>query len=37
MEKVEKVEWDDVQAIVLRGYGKLPFSAYVLWQFDTGR
>ena len=32
---MEKVEWDDVQAIVLRGYGKLPYSAYVLWQFDT--
>jgi Dyp-type peroxidase family len=35
MEKVEKVEWDDVQAIVLRGFGKLPFSSYVLWQFNT--
>src|SRR5882672_1979386 len=32
---MEKVEWDDVQAIVLRGYGKLPYSAYVLWQFNT--
>ena len=32
---MEKVEWDDVQAIVLRRFGKLPYSAYVLWQFNT--
>ncbi|HEX2654488.1 MAG TPA: hypothetical protein VHN11_12650, partial [Xanthobacteraceae bacterium] len=32
---MEKVEWDDVQAIVLRGFGKLPYSAYVLWQFNA--
>jgi Dyp-type peroxidase family len=33
---MEKVEWHDVQAIVLYGYGKLPYSAYLLWQFNTG-
>ena len=32
---MEKVEWDDVQAIVLYGYGKLPYSAYLLWRFNT--
>jgi Dyp-type peroxidase family len=31
---MEKVEWDDVQGIVLSGYGKLPHSAYLLWRFD---
>jgi Dyp-type peroxidase family len=30
---MEKVEWNDVQGLVLSGYPKLPFSAYVLWRF----
>jgi Dyp-type peroxidase family len=29
---MEKVEWDDVQGLVLSGYPKLPFSAFVLWR-----
>ena len=33
---MEKVEWDDVQRLVLSGYPKLPFSAYVFWHFVPG-
>ena len=33
---MEKVEWDDVQRLVLSGYPKLPFSAYVFWNFVPG-
>jgi Dyp-type peroxidase family len=32
---MEKVEWDDVQGIVLYGYKDLPYSAYLLWRFST--
>jgi Dyp-type peroxidase family len=31
---MERVEWEDVQGIVLSGYGKLRHSAYLLWRFD---
>jgi Dyp-type peroxidase family len=30
---MEKVEWEDVQGIVLSGYGELTRSAYLLWRF----
>jgi Dyp-type peroxidase family len=30
----EKVEWEDVQGIVLSGYGELLDSAYLLWRFQ---
>lgn len=30
---MEKVEWEDVQGIVLSGYGELLDSAYLLWRF----
>lgn len=30
---MEKVEWEDVQKLVLSGYGNLPFSAYLFWHF----
>ncbi|NGX97240.1 MAG: peroxidase [Candidatus Afipia apatlaquensis] len=33
---MENVEWDDVQRLVLSGYPKLPFSAYVFWHFVPG-
>lgn len=33
---MEKIEWDDVQRLVLSGYPKLPFSAYVFWHFVPG-
>ena len=36
MNAMEKVEWDDVQRLVLSGYPKLPFSAYVFWHFVPG-
>jgi Dyp-type peroxidase family len=36
MAKVEKVEWHDVQGLVLSGYPRLPFSAYIPWQFGSG-
>ena len=34
---MEKVEWNDVQGLVLSGYPKMPFSAYVLWRFRPQR
>jgi Dyp-type peroxidase family len=33
---MEKVEWEDVQRLVLSGYSRLPHSAYVLWRFQPG-
>jgi Dyp-type peroxidase family len=33
---MEKVEWKQVQRVVLTGYGHLPYSAYVLWRFQPG-
>jgi hypothetical protein len=36
MGKKEKVEWEDVQGIVLSGYGELKRSAYLLWRFRNG-
>jgi Dyp-type peroxidase family len=33
---MEKVEWEDVQRLVLSGYPKLPFSAYLFWHFVPG-
>lgn len=33
---MEKVEWEDVQGIVLSGYGELLQSAYLLWRFKPG-
>lgn len=34
---MEKVEWDDVQGVVLSGYPRLPYSAFVLWRFRPQR
>src|SRR5215831_5941427 len=33
---MDKVEWTDVQGIVLSGYGALKQSAYLLWRFQPG-
>jgi Dyp-type peroxidase family len=33
---MEKIAWQDVQGIVLSGYGKLKHSAYLLWRFQPG-
>jgi Dyp-type peroxidase family len=33
MTDVEHVEWDDVQGLILSGYGRLPYAAYVVWRF----
>jgi Dyp-type peroxidase family len=33
---MEKIAWQDVQGIVLSGYGELTHSAYVLWRFLPG-
>ena len=33
---MEKVEWGDVQGLVLSGYPTLQYSAYVLWRFLPG-
>ena len=33
---MKQIEWDDVQKIVLSGYGRLPYSAYILWRFLPG-
>lgn len=30
---MKRIEWEDVQRIVLSGYKHLPYSAYVLWRF----
>jgi Dyp-type peroxidase family len=32
---MEKIEWDDVQRLVLSGYKKLRCSAYLLWRFNS--
>ena len=34
---MEKVEWEDVQRLVLSGYPKLPFSAYLFWHFEPDK
>jgi Dyp-type peroxidase family len=34
---VEKIEWHDVQGLVLSGYPQLPFGAYIPWQFLSPR
>lgn len=34
---MEIVEWDDVQGLLLSGYPKLTFSAYVIWRFQPDR
>ncbi|MBR1219350.1 peroxidase [Bradyrhizobium sp. U87765 SZCCT0131] len=34
---MDKVEWDDVQGLVLSGYPRLPYSAYVLFRFHPER
>lgn len=31
---MERIEWEDVQRIVLSGYKHLPCSAYILWRFQ---
>src|SRR5438477_11256358 len=31
-----KVEWSDVQGLIVSGYPKLPSAAYVLWRFVPG-
>jgi hypothetical protein len=36
MEKVEKVEWHDVQGLVESGFANLQYAAYVLWHFGPG-
>jgi len=36
MGKKKRVEWEDVQGIVLSGYGDLKRSAYLLWHFKSG-
>jgi Dyp-type peroxidase family len=33
---MEKVDWEDVQGIVLSGFGELTHSAYLLWRFQPG-
>ena len=33
MKKPEKVQWQDVQGLVLSGYPLLPFAAYIPWRF----
>ena len=35
MGKKVEVEWEDVQGIVLSGYGELKRSAYLLWRFQS--
>jgi Dyp-type peroxidase family len=35
MGKTDRVEWEDVQGIVLSGYGELKRSAYLLWRFQS--
>jgi Dyp-type peroxidase family len=32
-ERVEKVEWHDVQGLVLSAYPRLPYAAYIPWTF----
>ena len=34
---MEKVEWGDVQGLVLSGYPRLKYSAYVVWRFLPGQ
>jgi Dyp-type peroxidase family len=33
----EKIEWHDVQGLLLSGYPQLPYSAYVAWHFLPGQ
>jgi Dyp-type peroxidase family len=33
--RVEQVEWQDVQGLVLSGYPKLQYAAYIPWRFDS--
>jgi Dyp-type peroxidase family len=35
MRRAENVHWHDVQGLVLSGYPKLPFAAYVPWRFGS--
>jgi len=35
MKKAEQVQWHDVQGLVLSGYPKLHFAAYVPWSFSS--
>lgn len=30
---MERVEWDDIQGLLINGYLRLPFAAYVVWRF----
>jgi hypothetical protein len=34
---MERIEWEDVQRIVLSGYKHLPYSAYVLRRFQPAQ
>src|SRR5579863_6644847 len=34
---MERIEWKDVQRIVLSGYTCLRYSAYMLWRFQPGK
>jgi Dyp-type peroxidase family len=34
---MEKIEWDDIQGLLLSGYPQLPYSAYVIWRFRPGQ
>ena len=34
---MDKIEWHDIQGLVLSGYPTLPASAYLLWRFIDGR
>ena len=33
---MEKIEWHDIQGLLLSGYRMLPASAYLLWRFLPG-
>src|SRR5450830_2135892 len=30
---MDSIEWNDVQGLLLSGYPRLPYSAYVVWRF----
>src|SRR5882757_419844 len=32
---MEIIQWEDVQGIILSGYGELTHSAYLLWRFRS--
>jgi Dyp-type peroxidase family len=34
---MEKIEWDDVQGLLLSGYAQLTHSAYLVWRFRPGQ